>query len=100
MNGERLADNRACGHARVQGPVRILKNNLHVPTPGAKRVRPQLTQRNAVEVDLAGIRFGQTKHNAPCGGFSASGFPHETEGLTARDGKGHIVHCLNVREDL
>src|SRR6185436_20672473 len=51
VDAERLGDDLAHGHARVQGRVRVLEDDLDLPADGAHRAPSQRRDVTAVEDD-------------------------------------------------
>src|SRR5205814_10410006 len=95
MYGERLADDIARGHARIERGKRVLEHVLHLAP-----VRPQLRLADlcdVVAVDLDGATGGldQPQHGARHRGFAATGFADETERLDGLKRKAEAVESMH-----
>src|ERR1700751_3576460 len=71
---QRLADDIARRHARVQGRERVLKDVLHLPAMGPQRRLAQPRDVVTVEPDCAAGRFDQPQHSARYGRLTAAAF--------------------------
>jgi hypothetical protein len=56
VDDQRLADDRAYAHPRIEGPVRILEHGLHGSAIAPEPVAVQRRERCAVEADRAARR--------------------------------------------
>ena len=91
MNHERLFDDVAGAHARVERRVRILKDDLHVP-PRLTHLRArQLKDVPAPEQDLAGRRLDQAEHAAAGRALAAARLADEIEHLALVNREAHAV---------
>ena len=97
MNDQRLLDDVARTHARIQRRVRILKYHLHV-APG--RAHPAAIERQdvlAAKPHLAGRRLDQPQHASAGRALAAARFADQPVGLALLDGEAHIVHGADDR---
>ena len=90
----RLGDDIADRHARVQRGVRILEDHLR---PAAVLLHGFLRDRLAVENDLAGGGLVQVQQRAANGRLAAAGLADKAQRLALLDGEGHVVHGLEHR---
>src|SRR5256885_14226690 len=65
MDLDRLADDVAHGHARIQRGVRILEDHLHAAAHLAHLLAAELGELDAVELHLAGRRLLELEARAP-----------------------------------
>ena len=66
VDRERLADDVAAGHPRVQGTVRVLEDDLHLTAHGAHSAGVEIVEPLAIEHHVAGGGFVELE-NAPAG---------------------------------
>src|SRR5438552_10984336 len=96
MNIKRFADDLFNAHARVEGTVGILKNDLE-PAPAAAQCFPrQAREVIASEHDAAEGRFDQPYARAPQRSFAAPAFPDQSQSFARFDAKADIIHSLDV----
>jgi hypothetical protein len=79
-------------HARIQGAVRILKNNLQGTAPRAQRPGAERREVLALEPDLARRGLDEAQREAPRGGFAAAGFAHQRQRLARSNFEADSVH--------
>src|SRR6185369_8756971 len=91
MNYERLANDVADLHARIQRGVRILKNDLHLAPGLAQFFFVERENVSTFEVDVTRSRFNQTQQAAPDCRLAATRFTNETQRLTSKDLKRHAI---------
>ena len=96
VNDQRLADDRADIHARIERSIRVLKDDLDVAAQQAKFIGPQRPNILAFKMDLARGRFDQAKHAASGGRFAAAGFADQTKRFAAVDMKIDAVHRMDA----
>ena len=96
MHNQRLADDVAGGHPRVQGTVGVLKDHLHLPPHHPHIAGGEAGQFLAVENHIAGGGPVQLEDAAAGGGLAAAAFPHQAQGFPAADKETHIVHRLDL----
>jgi hypothetical protein len=95
VDPERLGDDLAHGHPRVQRGVRILEDDLDLAPD-----RPHLTPLEArdvaaVEEDRAGRRLEQLDDRAPERRLAAARLADDAERLALADGKVDPVDCAD-----
>ena len=103
MNAERLGDDLANGHPRVQRRVRVLEDDLDVTSYGPHLSALVCGDVRPVENDPPGSRLDQLDERASKGRLPAAGLAHDPERLAALDGEVDAVdgaHLANrVLED-
>src|SRR5580698_4458072 len=92
MNLQRLCDNRANTHARIQRRERILKYHLHLPPLYAQRLATQLQQIDAFEMQLARIRLDQPQQHPRQCRLAASALSDDRERLARRNRKADAIN--------
>ena len=95
MDGEGFGEDLADGHARVEGGIRILKDDGEMAAEAAEIAGWEFEEvdglvRGGVVEDFAGGGFEETQKNAREGGFAGAGFADEAEGFAAMQGDGDI----------
>ena len=85
MDLERLADDVADGHARVQRRVRVLEDHLHPAAHLAHLLAAELRELDAVELHLTGRRLVELEDGASGRGLAAAGLADEAERLALLD---------------
>jgi hypothetical protein len=85
MDHERLGDDVADRHPRVQRAERILENDLHLPPLATHGLRRQAGQVLAAMQHLARRRLDEPQQQAAGGRLAATGFADEREGLSGAD---------------
>jgi ABC-type dipeptide/oligopeptide/nickel transport system ATPase subunit len=96
VNVDRLGDRLPHRHARIEGRVRVLKDDLHPPPNGAEL---RLFARRAVlafEGDASAGRIEQTQNRPSERGLAAPRFADETECFPLADVEAHVVDGANV----
>ncbi len=96
---QRLGDDVADRHARVQRRVGVLEDHLHLAAHLAHLAAVQLGQVLAVEDDLAAGRLVELQDGAAGGGLAAAGLADQAEGLALLDVERDAVDGLD-RADL
>ena len=96
VDRERLGDDVADGHARVERRVGILEDHLHVRR--RRRSSAPLSGRDvaALEADRARGRLDQAQYGAADGRLAAPALAHEAEGLAAAKLEARAVHGAHV----
>src|SRR5450756_999492 len=93
---ERLADDVAHAHARVQRGVRVLEDDLHVAAqplhPGPRGGHDV----DALEGDRAGRRRDEPQHSAPRGGLAAAALADQAKRLTLIDREADAVDRVDL----
>ena len=77
VDDQRLGDDRADGHARVQRRVRVLKDDLHVPPHPPHVAGVKLQDVGAFELDASRGRVDEPEDAAPDGGLARARLAHE-----------------------
>src|SRR5215471_11631856 len=96
VDDERLADNRADRHARIERGVGVLKNDLHVAAERTQFAAGQYGRVLALEPDLAGSRFDKAQDAAAGRGFAAAGLADEPQRLAAADIEADAVDGMHA----
>ena len=97
VNDQRLFDDVADTHPRVQRRIRILEDDLHVAARHPHPIRREAQHVLAAEHDVAGRRFNQPE-DAPAGGaLAAARFADQAEHLPFVDREAHVVDRLDDR---
>jgi len=78
---ERLADDAARGHARVEARIRVLEDHLHPPPDPPQLGTLQASEVHPVEADLAGGRLVEPDERSAGRALAAAGFADEAERL-------------------
>jgi hypothetical protein len=95
VHAERLADDVARGHARIERGERVLEHDLH---RAAHRAHVGLAQRRdigAVELDAAGGRLDQPQHGARHRRLAAAGFSDEAQRLADTEREADAVDRMH-----
>src|SRR5262249_38870696 len=82
---ERLADDLADGHARVERGERVLEDDLHLPAIWPERGAGEARDVAALDHDAPLGRLDQAQDGAADGRLAAAGFADEAERLTLVD---------------
>src|SRR5713101_1558082 len=98
MDHDRLGDNLADLHARIQRAVRVLENDLNPPPQRQKLFAFQLCDVDAVIEDLAAGRPLEPQ-DAPAGrGLATAALADQPEGLAAADREVDAINRLNLTD--
>ena len=100
MDGERLAEDLAHAHARVERAVGVLKDHLDAAVVAAELGPRQRADVEAVEADLALVGLDQPHQAAGERGLAAARFADDAERLAARDCEAHAVQRMHDRNRL
>ena len=93
---QRLADDVARRHARVQRRERVLEDDLHLPPVGPQRGFAQPGDVLAVELDRAAGRLDQAQHGARHGRLAAAALADQAQGLAFADRKADAVDRIDM----
>ncbi len=85
MEQDRLAHRLADGHARVEGGIGVLEDDLQVAPVGAHAALVEDGQILALEHHLAGGRLVQVQDGEAGGGLAAAGFADKAQRLALDD---------------
>ena len=96
VDDQRLADDRAHRHARVQRCVRVLEDDLHVARQRTQLVLAQRRDILALEPDLARSRLDQTQDATPGRALAAARFADHAERFTGVDVETHAVDRVHL----
>src|SRR5713101_2595343 len=95
MDDERLFDDLARPHSRVERRIWILKDDLHF-SPGQTEPRTgEIEDVLAANSDFAGRRFHEPQGAASGRRLAAAGFAHQAERLALVDREADVVHRLD-----
>ncbi len=78
-DGQRLGDDVADRHARIERGDRILEDDLHVAARGAHLLVGKIEKIAALPQDAAFLRFQQPQDGAAERGLAAAGFADDAE---------------------
>src|SRR5262245_50364748 len=95
VNDQRLADDRADGHTRVQGRVRVLEDDLHFLAERAQRPLVECRHVPPLERDLAGRRLDQPEDRPAGRRLAAARLAYQPERLAGHDVERHVVDRVN-----
>ena len=85
VHRERLGDDVADGHARVERRVRVLEDDLHLAPHLPHLLAAERRQLPPVEPDRAAGRLEQAEDAVPGGGLARAGLADEPERLALPD---------------
>src|SRR5437588_3015883 len=97
VDGQRLGNDLAHAHARVQRGKRILKNHLHAATLGAKFPAAKSREVTVLELNRAAIRLDEAQEHPRKRGLAAAAFADDGEGFAARDIEAYAGNCREAR---
>ena len=96
VDDQRLADDAADAHARVQRGVRVLEDHLHLAAEEAQLVALDAAEVAAVEEHLAGGGPVELEDGAAGRRLAAAAFADQAQRLAAADEEGDAVDRLHV----
>ena len=96
VHHQRLSNQSADPHSRIQRPAGILEDDLHLSTKGSKVYRGLLEDRLSIENHLAAGRRNQSQDGSTDGGLATPGFTHEPQRFAGGEIKTHTVDGANV----
>ena len=96
VDDQRLADDRAHRHARIQRRVRILEDDLHVARERTQLVFARPRDALAFEPDLARGRLDQAQDAAPRRALAAARFADNAERFAGGQIEAHAVDRMNL----
>src|SRR5215475_4323168 len=95
VHGQRLGDDLAHRHPRIQGAVRILEDHLHPPADRPERVLVERRQVATLEENLPAGRPLELQDAPTRRRLAAARLAHEPERLAAPDLEAHAVDGAN-----
>src|SRR6478609_5667983 len=98
MDDQRLAEDGADRHPRIEGGELVLEHELHVPPHRAQIGAAELADVLTIEHDLAVGRLDQAQHTASRRRLAAAGFADEAERLAAVDRERDPVDRINAAD--
>src|SRR5262245_28188520 len=98
VNHDRLGDDFADLHARVERAVRVLKDDLNASPQRQEVLALGLGDIDAVEQDLTGGRPLEPQDAAACRGLAAAALADEPQGLAAADPKVDTVDGFDLAD--
>ena len=91
VHADRLGDDLADRHARIERGIGVLEDHLHLLAHGDHLLAVERREVHALEADLARGRVVEAQHQAAEGGFSAAGLADQPQRLAALDGDRDVV---------
>jgi hypothetical protein len=91
MDGEGFGEDLADAHARVEGGVGVLEDDLHAAAKVTELAGAGGAEVLPGEADIAGCGFDQAEQHAGDGALAGAGFADQAKGLAATDGEGDAV---------
>jgi len=95
LDGQRLADDRADPHPRVQRGVRVLEHKLQVAPVAAQLAAAQRVDVAPFQQDLAAVGRLQGHGHLADGGLAAARLADQPEGVPGLDAEGDIGHRVH-----
>src|SRR5439155_13427074 len=99
VDAQRLGDDLADGHARVERCVRVLEDDLHLTTDVTHPAAAEARDVETVEDHLARGRLEQLDERPSKGGLAAAGLADESERLALLDDHVDAVDGVNLADD-
>ena len=90
MHPQRLGQDLAHGHARIERGVGILEDDLHVPAQPAQRILAEVGDFLALEAHGARRRVHQAQHQTSGGRLAAARLADQRQRLAAGDLEAHV----------
>ena len=95
VDAERLADDVAGGHARIERGERVLEHDLHRAPVRTQLGLAELGDVAAIELDAAAGRLDQPQHAARHRRLAAAGFADQPERFAGADRKADAIHGMH-----
>src|SRR6185503_12599981 len=92
VDHQRLADDVAYGHARVERAEGILEHELHLAPIAEQVLAPQGQYFFSTKNNLAGIRRNGSQDHARGGGLAAARLADQAQAFPGCDVEAHVVH--------
>lgn len=99
VDEQRLGEDGADAHARVEAACGILEDDLHVAAEALERVATCGDHVFAFEEDAAAGGWDEAQECAADGGFAAAGFTDETECFAFGDVEGDAIDGFDIAAD-
>src|SRR5690348_12215129 len=99
VNDQRLLDDVAGRHARIERRVRILVDHLHLLAIREHLHRIEFGNVFAAYLDAPCGRFQQLQQGSPDGRFAAAALAHQAERFTTIDVERHAVDCVHLTSE-
>ena len=96
MQLERLAQDLADGHPRIERGVGILKDDLRLAAEAAELLGIHRQQIAAFEADAAGVGLDQPQHQPAHRRLAAAGLADQRQRLAGLDNKTHAVDGVDM----
>jgi len=88
---DRLRDDVAHPHARIEARERVLEHHLHAAAQGPQAASGEPVDALARQIDLARGRVGQAQDHAAQRGLAATALAHHRQGFALRHREGDAV---------
>ena len=98
MDLQRLGDDRADRHARIERRVRVLKHDLHLPAQRAQLGAVHRAHLPPFKPDLAGGRFIEAQNRAACGRLATATFADQAQRLVFVYGEADAVDRFHMAD--
>ena len=96
---ERLADNRADRHTRIQRAIRVLEDHLHL-LPGLTHLcSRELAEVSALEKHLTTGGFDEPQERPADCGFATARLADQTKRFSGLNSKRYLIHRLDPGRD-
>ncbi len=96
MHFQRLTDDVAHRHTRVERSVGVLEDHLHLPPHTPQPLTLQSSKFFILEEDATIGRPIKLKNRPARGRFTTARLTHQPHCFTLFDGETNVVHCLNI----
>ena len=96
---QRLGDDLADAHARVERRIRILEHHLRLAPMLAHALVVQVRDLGVAEPDAAAGGLEQAQHGLAHRGLAATRLTHQAQRFTRADLEGHAVHGVDMATD-
>ncbi len=97
MNGERLGDDFADAHPRIERGEWVLKHHLHLAALRAQLFSAKREKIASLEADFPAIGLDQPQEHARQGGFPAATLADDGKRLATKNGEAHAVNGGETR---
>ena len=100
VHRQRLGQDLAHRHARVERGIGVLEDDLHVPAQAAQRVLAEVGDLLALEADRARGRLHQAQHQPAGRRLAAARFADQRQRLAAGDLEAHVLDRAHQADHL